>query len=155
LEFWKDRRERGEKTEECGAKEVEVLQQNGIIVNHKPSRIFRDQRGCEADDDALVSHESKEAALGWERKAAFLLFPKTGAMKAGDSGSLQPAATAAAAYTPALTTVVRSPGSQAPRFLHRFTLLATAPRSTAFQLSLSLSLSLCLSPAVSLKSRRI
>jgi hypothetical protein len=80
--------------------------------------------------------------LGWERKAAFLLFPKTGAMKAGDSGSLQPAATAAAACTPALTTVVRSPGAQAPRFLHRFTLLATAPRSTAFQLSLSLSLSL-------------
>jgi len=27
------------------------------------------------------SDESKEAALGWERKAVFLLFPKTGAMK--------------------------------------------------------------------------
>jgi hypothetical protein len=43
------------------------------------------------------SHESKEAALGWERKAAFLLFPKTGAMKTENSGRLQPAAAAAAA----------------------------------------------------------
>jgi hypothetical protein len=35
--------------------EWDGMLQNGIIVNHRPSRLFRDQKGCEADDASLVN----------------------------------------------------------------------------------------------------
>lgn len=69
-----------------------------------------------------------EAALGWERKAAFLLFPKTESEKQWQTAACSrclPAPAPAPALTPWYE---RSPGAQIPTTTLRLPLLHKPPR---------------------------